>query len=151
MASFNVVNLNGVMEEITRRTNKAVAKIPKMLEAGATVLIEAQKEEAKSLEVEDTGDFIASIGASKIKTEDGNQYIEVYPQGKDRKGVSNAEKGFIAEYGRTSDKYRTKPSKRKPSYKWSSLAPRPWMTAANEKSKDAVNEAMQKVWQEDDE
>lgn len=151
MASFNVVNLDGVMDEITRRTTKAVTKIPKMLEAGAAVLVEAQKEEAKSLEIEDTGDFIASIGASKVKTEDGNQYIEVLPKGKDRKGVSNAEKGFIAEYGRTSDKHRTKLNKRSASYKWSSLAPRPWMAAANEKSKDAVNEAMQKVWQEDDE
>ena len=147
MAKFNVVGLDGIMAEINRRTQKAVEKIPKILEAGAAVLVEAQKEEAKTLDIEDTGDFIKSIKADKIKTDDsGNHYVEVYPHGKDRKGESNAEKGFIAEFGRTGDKNRTKVRSKK--YKYASLSPRPWMTAANEKSAAAVNEAMLEVWED---
>lgn len=151
MAQFNVVNLDGVMADIQRRSTKAIAKVPKMLEAGAAVLVEAQKQEAKTLDIEDTGDFIRSIKATKVKKDkSGNDYIEVLPSGKDRKNASNAEKGFIAEYGRTGDKMRTKPSKRSSKYVYSELAPRPWMTAANEKSAAAVDEAMLAVWQEDD-
>lgn len=151
MAQFNVVNLDGVMADIQRRSTKAIEKVPKMLEAGAAVLVEAQKREAQTLDIEDTGDFIRSIKATKVKKDkSGNDYIEVLPSGKDRKGSSNAEKGFIAEYGRQGDKHRTKAKDRADTYKYGLLAPRPWMSAANEKSAAAVDEAMLKVWQEDD-
>lgn len=151
MAQFNVVNLEGVMSDIQHRSDKAIAKVPKMLKAGAAVLVEAQKMEAKTLDIEDTGDFIRSIKATKVKKDSsGNDYIEVLPSGKDRKNVSNAEKGFIAEYGRQGDKHRTKSKNRSDSYTYGLLAPRPWMSAANEKSAEAVNEAMLEVWMEDD-
>lgn len=151
MAQFNVVNLEGVMSDIKRRSDKAIAKVPKMLKAGAAVLVEAQKREAQFLDVKETGEFIRSIKPTKVKIDDsGNSYVDVYPQGKDSKGSSNAEKGFIAEYGRTGDKMRTKPNKRSSKYVYGEIDPRPWMSAANEKSAEAVNEAMLEVWMEDD-
>lgn len=47
-----------------------------------------------------TGDLISSIGYPRApKTISGIRTIDIYPQGKDRKGVRNAEKAFILHYG----------------------------------------------------
>lgn len=48
----------------------------------------------------DTGDMIKSIGyAKKPKTINGIKTIEIYPRGKDSKGVRNVEKAFVLHYG----------------------------------------------------
>ena len=100
MADFNVTGLDDVIKEMTSHQQAAEKAIPEMLNAGAEILVNAQKSEVKAQKLVDTGDMINSIKPDKVKTgKDGNAYIDVYPQGKDRKGVSNAEKGFVAEYG----------------------------------------------------
>ena len=112
--------------------------MPKMLKAGADVLVEAQKAEARAMGLNDTGGFINSIKATAIKGGDTEKYVEVYPQGKakhgnDRKGdksnVRYATIGFIEEYG-TSNKQA-----------------RPYMTVANEKARERVAEAQREVWE----
>ena len=50
----------------------------------------------------DTGDMIDAIGATKPKKDDGARVVDVYPQGKDRNGVRNAEKAFVLNYGSSS-------------------------------------------------
>lgn len=145
MAQFNVVGIDGIISEMNRRTEKAVKKIPKMLEAGAAVLVEAQKAEIdimieqglaregenKSEVSRSLGDLKKSIKATKIKTDKGFEYVDVYPHGKDSKGVRNADKGFTLEFGRSNmDGYN-------------------WMETANQKSAAAVSEAMRKVWEDD--
>lgn len=99
-----------------------------MLKAGAEILINAQKEEAQAMKIRDTGDFIKSIKAGNVKKGSEGSYVDVYPQGKDHKGVRNAEKGFIAEYGT------------------SKIKPRPWMRTANEKSAEEVTAAEKEIW-----
>lgn len=131
MAKFNVVGFEDVEKELLRRSRKAETAVPKMLKAGADVLIKAQKMVSRGMGVYDTGEFHDSIKATKIKEKDGARYVDVYPQGTDSKGVRNATKGFIAEYGT------------------SSIAARPWMSAANERYAEKVHKAMREAWEEE--
>ena len=80
------------------------------------------------LKLVDTGDMKKSVKATKLRKTDSGGFVEVYPQGKDRKGVSNATKAFVAQYGK------------------SGMSARPWLTAARAKSGEKVSAAIRKVW-----
>ena len=47
----------------------------------------------------DTGDMVNKVGVAKGTK--SKKFRDVYPQGKDEKGVRNAEKAFIAHYGKS--------------------------------------------------
>lgn len=129
MADFNVVGLDDVIKDMARHQQAAEEAIPEMLNSGAEILVKAQKNEAESMKIRESGDFIKSIKPAKIKTDkDGNAYIDVYPQGKDYHGVRNAEVGFIAEYGTTK------------------IQPRPWMRTANAKCSDEITAKEKEIW-----
>ena len=131
MARFNVDGFDDVQKKLLRHNSAAQKAAPKMLEAGAKVLVRAQKAVSRQIGVYDTGQFHDSIKPTKVKTRDEEKYVEIYPQGVDDKGVRNAEKGFIAEYGT------------------SRIQARPWMSTANAQAADEVHEAMRKVWEEE--
>lgn len=130
MATFNTVGFDEIEKEFLRQSEMATKAIPKMLEVGAGILVEAQKAEARALKVEDSGDLIKSIKASKVKVTSMDTTITVSPTGKNHKGIRNAEVGFVNEYG-TSDQ-----------------PARPWMETANMKSEEKVHQAMINVWEE---
>lgn len=132
MADFNTIGFEEIEKELLRDSEKAKEMIPRMLKAGAEVLVEAQKKEAKNLEVEDSGDLIRSIKASDAKESGLETVVVVSPTGKNHQGVRNAEVGFVNEYGT------------------SKQAARPWMETANIKSENAVHLTMQKIWEEAD-
>ena len=92
----------------------------------------AQQEEIKTRfnSRRSTGALLASIKVSAVKEIDGGKRVEIYPNGKDKHGVRNAEKGFVLNYGR------------------SNMPARPWFTAANEKAADDVVSEMRRVWEE---
>lgn len=138
MAEFNTVGLEEVMKAFEKRDKATVAAVPKMLKAGGDVLVEAHKAEAKAMGIEETAGFINSIKATKVKGNEIEKYIEVYPQGRanhgnDRKGdksnVRYATIGFVAEYGKSKQQAR------------------PYMTAANEKAHDSVVAAQLEIWE----
>lgn len=123
MGEFNTVGLEDIIDAFSRREAATVEAVPKMLKAGADVLIEAQRAEAQAMGLNETGGFINSIKATDVKGDDTEKYVEIYPQGRakhgnDRKGdkskVRYATIGFVAEYGT------------------SSHAARPYMTVAKE-------------------
>ena len=129
MADFNVTGLDDVMKEMMSHQQAAEEAIPEMLNAGAEILVNAQKGEIKSRKLVDTGAMLNSVKGDKIKKDkDGNSYIDVYPKGKDRKGVRNAEKAFIAEYGT------------------SKLPARPWMRTANAKCSEEITITEKEIW-----
>ena len=79
-----------------------------MLNAGADVVVQAQKRAAEDMGIQDTGLTIGSIKKSKIKLKDGRRVIYVYPSGTRIRGlakkgnpirVRNAEIAFVNEYG----------------------------------------------------
>lgn len=138
MAEFNTVGLEDIIESFSRREQATVEAVPKMLAAGADVLVKAQKAEAQAMGLNDTGGFVNSIKATAVKGDDTEKYVDVYPQGRakhgnDRKGdksnVRYATIGFVAEYGT------------------SSMAARPYMTVANAKSHEKVAEAQREIWE----
>lgn len=138
MGEFTTVGLEEVAQKFLRMEEAATKAVPLMLEAGAAVLVKAQQEEAAAMGIKETAGFIQSIAATKIKGDDTERYVEVYPQGKakhgnDRKGdksnVRYATIGFIAQYGT------------------SKIPARPYMTAANEKAHQQATDAMYEVWQ----
>lgn len=49
MAEFNTTGLEDVIEAFSRREQATVEAVPKMLKAGADVLVEAQKAEAQAM------------------------------------------------------------------------------------------------------
>lgn len=129
MGEFNTVGMEDIIDAFSRREAATVEAVPKMLKAGADVLIEAQRAEAQAMGLNETGGFINSIKATDVKGDDTEKYVEIYPQGRakhgnDRKGdkskVRYATIGFVAEYGT------------------SSHAARPYMTVANEKAHEKV-------------
>ena len=133
MGEFNTVGLEDIIDAFGRRETATVEAVPKMLKAGADVLIEAQ-----AMGLNETGGFINSIKATDVKGDDTEKYVEIYPQGRaghgnDRKGdkskVRYATIGFVAEYGT------------------SSHAARPYMTVANEKAHEKVVEAQRSIWE----
>lgn len=130
MAKFNTVGFDDIEKEFLKQSDIATKAIPKMLEAGAAVLVEAHKAEARTLKVEDSGDLIKSIKATKVKTTDIDSTVTVAPTGKNHKGIRNAEVGFVNEYG----------TSKQPA--------RPWMETANIKSEEKVHQAMVNVWEE---
>ena len=130
MAKFNVVGFDDVEKALIARGEAVTPAVDAMLQAGAEVLVEAQKAESKAMGVYDTGDFHNSIKATPIKENADGRYLDVYPQGKDRKGVRNATKGFVAEYGKKN------------------VPARPWLSSANEKCSSKLHEAMRAKWSE---
>ena len=131
MADFNIEGIDSLTIGFMRRSGVLEETMNDCLEVGSNLLVEAQKKQAESMKIHDTGDMIKSIKATKQKKDkDGNPYVDIYPQGKDRKGTRNAEKGFIAEYGK------------------SDQPARPWMRTANEKANDEVQNAIWETFNE---
>ena len=103
MAKFNVVGLDDVQEAMLRQDAIVEEAVPEMLKAGGAVMQKAQQEEIKTRfnSRRSTGALLASIKVSAVKEIDGGKRVEIYPNGKDKHGVRNAEKGFVLNYGRS--------------------------------------------------
>lgn len=140
MANFYAIGFDEVEKQFLNQSEAATKAVPLMLKAGATVLVEAQKNEIdilvreskirkKSVKTRSLGDLKKSIKSTKLKITRSEATIEVYPHGKDSDGTNNAEKGFTLEFGRTN----------MPAY--------PWMTIANAKSEEDVHKKMREIWE----
>ena len=133
MARFEVNGIEGFEDKILKREAAATAAVPAMLKAGAAVLVDAQQAEIRSTfhSGRVTGDLASSIKATSVKKKDSTQYVEVYPQGTNRRGERNATVGFVHQYGR------------------SNMPARPWFTRSNQKATPEVRDAMRKAWEEE--
>ena len=115
MASITTTGFSDMLKDLEALGNDVDEMSEEMLTAGSDVAIDEWK---KGIEAEehkivakdgkgfvdkrgyiDTGDMRDSVGRAK-KTRKGT--AEIYPQGKDRKGIRNAEKAFILHYGTSS-------------------------------------------------
>ncbi|MBD5145641.1 MAG: hypothetical protein HDT21_07030 [Ruminococcus sp.] len=106
MAKFSVSGIDGLAADLQRLgqlDNEEL--VSDMLYAGAEVvaeewihgILEATKPDGRG-----TGDMARSVAPTKgIKKIGDVSAKEIYPQGKDRKGVRNAEKAFILHYGKS--------------------------------------------------
>ena len=129
MARFDTSGLDDLISEMTRMGQDVGPVAEEMVDAAVDVIRDAWKESARKHGHEDTGAMIESIGLGPGPKRAGDIiYRDVYPQGKDAKGVRNAEKAFILNYGK-----HNMPA----SY---------WVDEADEKSADAVQRVCQEIW-----
>ena len=100
MATLNWQGLDELYDEISRAGEQAGEVAQQMIQAGANEVVKAWKTAISQHGHVKTGDMQKSVGF-KIKQKNGMRFAEIYPQGKDRHGVRNAEKAFILHYGRS--------------------------------------------------
>lgn len=135
MAKIEMTGLEEIEKKLLRREQAAVRAVPKMVEAGAKVVAEAQQAEARKVfkGKRSTGDLANSIKSDGVKGGATEKYAEVYPHGTNRRGQRNATVGFVQEYGR-----RNMPA-------------RPWRAPANHKCAGQVHSTMLRVWRDEQE
>lgn len=100
MARFETKGFDDLLAEMKRLGELSGDVADRMLLAGAEQVKEAWKVSAERHRHRDSGDMINSIGfPRKPKDAGGIRSLDIYPQGKDHKGVRNAEKAFVLHYG----------------------------------------------------
>ena len=131
MARFDVSGLDETIEEMKRLGQMAGQTADAMLMAGADEVRKAWRQSAEEHRHRDTGDMIASIGFARKPKEIGSiRTIDIYPQGKDKRNIRNAEKAFILHYGTT----KIRGSR--------------WVDDADKISEQTVVPAMIRVWEQ---
>lgn len=131
MARFDVSGLDETIEEMKRLGQMTGQTADAMLMAGAEEVRKAWRQSAEEHRHRDTGDMIASIGFARKHKEIGSiRSIDIYPQGKDKRNIRNAEKAFILHYGTT----KIRGSR--------------WVDDADKISEQTVVPAMIRVWEQ---
>ena len=131
MARFDMSGLNSVIDEMRRLGEDTGPVAEQMIMAGAEKVKQAWKRSAEDHNHRDTGDMINSIGYLRKPAKIGDALgIDIYPQGKDHKGVRNDEKAFILHYGTSK-----RPGSR-------------WVDDADKYSEETVVPEMKKIWDE---
>lgn len=131
MARFVTDGLDAIIDDMNRLGESSGETAQRMLLAGAAVVREAWREAAEAHDHRVTRDMIESIGYPREpKTAGDVMWIDIYPQGRDRKGIRNAEKAFILHYGS-----RKLPASR-------------WVDDADARSSETVVPAMATIWDE---
>lgn len=129
MARFDMSGLDPIIDEMREMGEESGAVAREMILAGAEAVKQAWKRSAEEHGHRDTGEMISSIGYPKGVQNIGDALtIDIYPQGKDRKGVRNAEKAFVLHYGT---------SKLPASY---------WVDTADAYSEQTAVPAMEEIW-----
>ena len=99
MARLNTSGLDDLINEMRRLGQDSGPVVDEMLDAAAGIIRDQWKETAKEHGHIDTGAMIESVDFP-VKGNARAMYRDIYPQGTDAKGVSNAEKAFILHYGK---------------------------------------------------
>lgn len=129
MARFDTSGLEEIISQMQRLGVEESAVAEEMVNASVEEIRKAWKESAERHGHVDTGAMIESIGLGPGPIRAGDlMYRDVYPQGKDAKGVRNAEKAFILNYGK-----HNMPA----SY---------WVDEADERSAEPVQKTCQAIW-----
>ncbi len=99
MAQFSGEGFDDLVDDLREKQELFGEAADEVLNAGAAAVADCWKQSAEKHGLRDTGDMIASIKPDKTKETGGVKSIDIYPQGKDRKGVRNAEKAYVNHYG----------------------------------------------------
>ncbi len=94
------VKVNGV-ELLERQLNRmGRPMIRQIVEAGAKAAEKRMAENTEARKHTRNRDMLESIGENEYREFLGGGSVEVYPQGDDRKGVRNATKAYVINYGK---------------------------------------------------
>ena len=86
--------------ELELKENLSRDMIRRMVEAGGKVADDRMKAAIRAHMHVRTGDMLEAIKPTPYREWFGGGATEVYPQGDDRKGVRNATKAYVINYGR---------------------------------------------------
>lgn len=86
--------------ELELKENLSRDMIRRMVEAGGKVADDRMKAATQAHMHVRTGDMLEAIKPTPYREWFGGGATEVYPQGDDRKGVRNATKAYVINYGR---------------------------------------------------
>lgn len=129
MARLDVSGMDEVVEQMKNMQMLSSKVADEMLLAGAEIMKKSWQQTISRFGLIDTGDMLKSVGyPRKPKDINDARTIDVYPQGKDRDGVRNAEKAFILHYGR------------------SNMDPTEFVDVAEQEAKAEADAAMEKIW-----
>lgn len=151
MARFNTSGFDEIIREVTALGAGTEEVGRRMLQAGAEEVQKAWRAAARKHGLKDTGAMIESIGyAKEPKTVSGIRSIDIYPQGKDRKGVRNAEKAFILHYGTSSKASQKKGEltawRKHKKYRNPGIPATHWVDDADDMSAEPVKNAFETIW-----
>ena len=100
MARFDTSGMDGLIADLNHMEQQTGPLAEAMTMAAAEIIKGCWQRSAEEHGLRDTGAMIESIGYPRAPTNFGDALgIDVYPQGKDSKGVRNAEKAFVQHYG----------------------------------------------------
>ena len=131
MAQIDTTGLQDVINDL-RKLGEAAEPVAQVMTAAAAEEITASwKQTAEEYGFRDTGAMIESIGYPEgVRNRGGLFTADIYPQGKDARGVRNAEKAFIHHYGS---------SRIKPTY---------WVDEADKNAEEPVQARLEGIWGE---
>lgn len=98
MASAKVTGITDVELQLNKLCDRSMIK--KIVMAGADAAIVEYKRQIQQAHHVRTGEMLESVGPGKYKESLGGGEVSVYPQGYDHKGVANAVKAYVINYGR---------------------------------------------------
>lgn len=131
VADLSFSGLDEIIREMDRLQKRTGPTAEKMIKAGAKVMAEYRKQEAEKRGIRDSGDMIKGIKpGSRIENDLGALRLPVYSQGKDKKGVRNAEKEYLEHYG-----YKDRTATH-------------WIDEAEQAGEGPATDAMVRVWDE---
>lgn len=103
-----IERIDGVLMRLSREAIREVVM------AGADACVEETKKNVQQYRHVVTGSMLEGVAPGRYHEDYGSGWVEVYPQGTDSRGISNAEKAFVINYGygkrktaRTGDKFIT--------------------------------------------
>lgn len=96
MGKVTTSGLNELINNLSNFAEDFSEMEDKILDEAGEIFVEEWKEGIEQFGHVDTGDMQKSVKAKRSKKDAS---VEIYPQGKDRHGVRNAQKAFILHYG----------------------------------------------------
>lgn len=130
MARYEFDGIDQLMAQLDADANSVMERAERGLLRGGEILTNALREEAAATFKEPTGELAGKVKADRtIKRAGSTRSIEVYARGtyKGKRGSARraATVAFVLEYGRRND-----------------MSANPWNRHANEKTGDAIGEAI---------
>lgn len=145
MARFDTSGFDDLIDDIAAMGDEADEMVDEMLMASAEEVKIAWQKAAEMHDLKDTGDMIASIGYPRKPKKIGDvKEIDIYPQGKDRKGQRNAEKAFILHFGTVSAKAQARRKKKK--YSGPGIPATHWVDDADDIAGPRVEARMRDIY-----
>jgi len=136
MATMRVNGFELVESQLNRMGRPMIRQI---VEAGAKAAEKRMSENTQKAKHMRNRDMLESIGENEYRELYGGGSVDVYPQGEDRKGVRNATKAYVINYGKGS-RPTTKRPKKNPRR---NLTGDKFITGDERATEEAVVQAMQ--------